>query len=766
MPLHPDDAVHMVLWFKEADGEPLYSFDVRGRQYGQAKLWSSPNAFGPRAYFRTASSPAQLLVDDIQVTDEGVYRCRVDFRGSPTRNLKINLTVIVPPERLMIYDAKRRDRTKLNEPYNEGTDISLVCEVTGGRPRPKVTWYLEKTLLDDSYEHRPDGLTVNHLLFPSVGRQHLNMRLVCQATNTPLAPPTSKMVLLNINLKPVAVHILSKDRMISADRRYEVECKASGSRPLAVITWWKGSRQIKRIAKNFSEDGNQSLSILTFVPVIDDDGKYLTCRAENPDIADSALEDKWKLNVHYMPVVTLKMGSSLNPDDIKEGDDVYFECNIRANPKAYKLSWFHDGQELHHNVTAGLILSDQSLVLQGVTRHSAGDYTCLAANPEGKGSSNPVALRVMYVPTCRDEREELYGALKHETVMLRCEVDANPPFVAFHWTFNNSGDLTEVPGTHYSSSGEVSRLNYTPVSDMDYGTLACWGTNAVGHQRTPCVFQVVAAGRPFPLSNCSLVNQTSDSLHVECLENFDGGLPQSFLMEVLELPERRPRYNVSVVRAPPVFDLYGLEAGTSYQVNLYAVNAKGRSEPYRMEPITFKGVAKFTGPSEPLPMNPVLAGLVAAAGGLGVVVCAVAVALFRRHQHRRRRADKHTALEAVLADDTTDPHSATPGGAVGDDADPDVIPNKYERRPLKGFMKMYKTPPHRRRKKDADADNQANVVKEELNHRHLGEDLHNKVGTLRPKKAAPDTGLESPAPLHKLSSELVTSSHLLQESCI
>lgn len=46
-----------------------------------------------------------------------------------------------------------------------------------------------------------------------------------------------------------------------------------------------------------SEDGNQSVSILSFTPAIDDDGKYLTCRAENPWIADSALEDKWMLNV-------------------------------------------------------------------------------------------------------------------------------------------------------------------------------------------------------------------------------------------------------------------------------------------------------------------------------------------------------------------------------------------------------------------------------------------------------------------------------------
>lgn len=146
------------------------SFDVRGRQFGQAKLWSSPAAFGSRAFFRTASHPAQLLVDDIKLTDEGMYRCRVDFRNSPTRNLKINFTVIgkcsmfliinfsmyifyavacrhkfnikifhtVPPQKPVIYDARRRDRTKLIEPYNEGSDVTLICEVAGGK---KICFY-------------------------------------------------------------------------------------------------------------------------------------------------------------------------------------------------------------------------------------------------------------------------------------------------------------------------------------------------------------------------------------------------------------------------------------------------------------------------------------------------------------------------------------------------------------------------------------------------------------------------------------------------
>lgn len=42
------------------------------------------------------------------------------------------------------------------------------------------------------------------------------------------------------------------------------------------------------------------------------------------------------------PLVVLSLGSTLNPDDIKEGDDVYFECNIKANPKEHRITWYHD----------------------------------------------------------------------------------------------------------------------------------------------------------------------------------------------------------------------------------------------------------------------------------------------------------------------------------------------------------------------------------------------------------------------------------------
>ena len=61
-------------------------------------------------------------------------------------------------------------------------------------------------------------------------------------------------------------------------------------------------------------------------------------------------------------------------------------------------------------------------------------------------------------PICSTEHDELLGALKHETLALKCEVDASPPADSFHWTFNSSGEQTELPARLHSS--EVSRNGF------------------------------------------------------------------------------------------------------------------------------------------------------------------------------------------------------------------------------------------------------------------------------------------------------------------
>ncbi|XP_046821849.1 hemicentin-1 isoform X1 [Vespa crabro] len=729
-----DDNVNMVLWFKEDGGDPIYSFDVRGRrQFNNAQLWSSPTALGSRAFFITATNPAHLSIDRLEAKDEGIYRCMVDFKNTPTENQKMNLTVIVPPSKPEILDSTTKDISRIKEPYNEDSDVKLICQVRGGKPPPKLTWYLDNNVIDESYSYdREFALTVNHLSYPRVGRQHLNARLICQASNTNLVPPQSRVLVLDMNLKPMHVQILTKEERVSAEKNYKVECTTTGSRPTAVITWWKANRPIKKMAQSYPLDNNHTMSILSFVPSIDDDGKYLTCRAENPLIPDSAMEDKWRLEVHYQPVVTLRMGETLNPDDIKEGDDVYFECIVKANPKVYKLAWFKDGKELKNNATAGVILSDHSLVLRGLTRHSAGDYTCLAANSEGKTASNPVTLQIMYTPVCKEGKSEVVvGALKQETVSLVCAVESHPPPLTFHWTFNNSGELMEMPHSRYSHASVAgtpsvveslkeyqqfhgSRLNYTPTTEMDYGTVACWATNQVGKQRSACLFQVIAAGRPYPLHNCTTTELSAPSdveelgtksgtgLIVRCLDGYNGGLPiHSYQLEVVAEEDGVSILLNKTVPANPngaIFEVTGLTTGKSYRLYLYAINAKGRSDSTILEPVTLKGVAMYkTGNTDASMLSPLLLGLAATATLLALAVAGILAALYRKHSNGRAGSPKHAPIvcEPPNAGATTPVHPQTKQAV--DDIDPDIIPNEYERRPLT-YTPVYKTPPQRRKK--------------------------------------------------------------------
>ena len=98
-PSVPGDQVLIVLWYKDGYGKPIYSFDLRPRARGQeeeGKLWASEDGDNtPRAQLNVNSRPtAFLALFGVKEKDGGTYRCRVDFKKSPTRFWKVQLTVI------------------------------------------------------------------------------------------------------------------------------------------------------------------------------------------------------------------------------------------------------------------------------------------------------------------------------------------------------------------------------------------------------------------------------------------------------------------------------------------------------------------------------------------------------------------------------------------------------------------------------------------------------------------------------------------------
>ncbi|CAH0400438.1 unnamed protein product [Chilo suppressalis] len=644
----------MVLWFRKSGGKPIYSFDVRGRSFNKALQWSDPVAFGPRAYFATVARPAALTLNSVQLDDEGVYRCRVDFKNSPTRNFQIRLTVIVPPHQMLLYDKSGADVSGVVGPLEEGAALVLVCEVRGGRPEPVVTWLIDGSSAPQYIGVKTDThVVVNRLELQHLKREDLNTTFKCRAANTILVPPQEKTVRLEMNLAPLSVSLLSRPQQFVAGAVTTLRCVAEGSRPSAQIIWYKDNKSFEREKVTDYSNDTWSVSSLTLTPMPSDNGAVIKCVASNPSLPTKAIDDHIQLNVVYSPVVTLSLGSTLNPQDIKEGDDVYFECNVKANPREHRISWYHNDRPVTQNMTSGIILSTRSLVLQKVTREEAGGYSCKATNVRGETSSAIVKLRVQYAPVCGELSPQVVGAALDEALHVRCSVHADPSDVTFLWQFNNSGESFNVSPARYGAvNGSISELRYTPASERDYGALTCRGTNSVGRQEQPCVFQIVPAARPSPPRNCTVSagnlsnwieenhEDVGDSLVVRCVAGYDGGLPQLVVLEALDSDSGTVRFNVTAnetdgvaVFLVPTGVLWS--TGNSLRLTVHSRNDKGVSERIMVHALAYQDPERRTDGSVHL-----MAGVTKTAFWaiiLTIVVCSCA-ATFTAYFLRRKRS--------------------------------------------------------------------------------------------------------------------------------
>ncbi|XP_047474605.1 uncharacterized protein LOC125028972 isoform X2 [Penaeus chinensis] len=679
----PSDDTILVLFYRGSIGTPIYSIDGRNSPVRQSPHWKDEAALGSRAYFDLTKHPPGLVLDPVEALDEDEYVCRVDFRSSPTRNVRVKLHVVVPPTGIRLMNEANVDVSGVIGPYPVGATVTLKCQVVGGHPRPIVTWRSDGILLDDVSEGLGPDDTVNTLVLESLTRNDLYRVLTCQTANSNLTVPLAAAVTLDMSFPPLDVRILgSRNNPFSAGERYELVCESSGSRPSAKITWWKNGMLMTDARIQVFQEGNVSRSTLYLTPSPADNTVYISCRAENQQVPASGLEDVIKLDVHYSPRLSLLAGQNLDMDDIKEGDDVYFECNIVANPKVYKVQWFHNGDEITHNVSAGVILSNQSLVLQQVTKRSSGQYTCTAANLHGSSGSNAVQLSVKFAPLCRGGQKVVYGAGKHEELNVTCNVEAHPEPFRYRWAFNSSSEVVDIPVSRTWVVGKgLSQVSYTPHSHQEYGSLLCWARNDVGMQKQPCIYHVIHAASPDPVNNCTVENVSSTGAAVRCQAGWDGGLAQTFTLSVSharahtrgqDKKNEAPRVLANTSTSPrPEFTLTGLQAGTEYVLTIMGVNKKGQSEPVRLKIFTLKDIAE----KHTSPVGGTLAFTSLLAVILGVVASLLLMAVVIVLVVRSRCAHVHKPeVKMVYNKGVASPSRGSDDDLNSDDPNPDVIP--------------------------------------------------------------------------------------------
>uniref|UniRef100_T1KG61 Ig-like domain-containing protein n=1 Tax=Tetranychus urticae TaxID=32264 RepID=T1KG61_TETUR len=565
-PAWREDKILLIMWYREDTATPIYTIDSRVTSLMDAPHFIS-DYLQDRVKFQLTEPISYLTIEPIKRIDNGVYRCRVDFRQARTMNKIILLQVIVPVTSIEIHDSNGNEIKDIAGPYNEDDSINITCKVIGGKngktlfrkniffshlfpcvalniincsniinhekslheyepifhvypyrlqkayhlgfPRPEIAWEQNGQKLDKTKYFIFDDFVESTVFLDNLDEKSLFNLITCKATNTNLTVPLSKSFRLDLNLKPKELELTKPENLI-ANVTIELTCSCKGSRPGALIRWYKDEGLINSSETFFHSNHvnmgstTTTVSILQLKPSIADNGKRLSCSAINPKLRETLIEEGFHLNVQYKPIVNLVLGSQNK--DIREGSLILFECNTQANPASNEIGWIFNGATLNTRKMDGILVTPNTLLIENVTRHHRGHYSCSASNTIGTTSSEPLFLDVLYKPFCKWIESKYLGTTLYKNVDLECQVISHPGNIEFQWILQRNDGTTinltpnytiETSKSTTSSSSTTapletitSRLTFFTSTGSDFGSIYCKANNEIGWQEDPCIFYI------------------------------------------------------------------------------------------------------------------------------------------------------------------------------------------------------------------------------------------------------------------------------------
>ncbi|RWS13039.1 nephrin-like protein, partial [Dinothrombium tinctorium] len=480
-----DDSISLILWYKnDRKSAPIYSVDARNTPVERAKHFASENLKN-RAKFDLSFRPALLQIDPVKEDDVGIYLCRVDFKWARTINTLSNLSVIIPPRQVLIKDEHQNPLHDIIGPYDEGSNVRLICEAYGGTPSPSLIWLRDGVVIDNSY----------------------NLTRINNSNN----------------VKPLDVQIVAFKRALFAGTKADIICQSRGARPPATLTWFLDNEPLTAFARHTKSEADpgsaQKRAIIKF-------------KLEDNEL-DSDDSDKGSQQIEQEgDEVIIKCDIDANPpvSEIKCNATLVLKVARREHNGNYKCRAVNEQGNGESKETS---FSIHYAPICATRENSQSSLASQSSAASSKAKSNLLSSSSSLV----------YNSVPSEKATVQCKVDANPKDVSFYWTFNgteisslisNSETVTSSSSIASSKSAKTANskhqhiferqvdnglesiLYFTPSSVSDFGLLACWAKNIVGSQLEPCLFTLLPANPPQSLQSCLITNQTWDSIFVEC----------------------------------------------------------------------------------------------------------------------------------------------------------------------------------------------------------------------------------------------------------
>ncbi|GLH07354.1 Down syndrome cell adhesion molecule-like protein Dscam2 [Gryllus bimaculatus] len=244
----------------------------------------------------------------------------------------------------------------------------------------------------------------------------------------------------------------------------ELTCSSTGGSPDPDIKWYKAGSEYPLDAE--LRPGNSrdapTAAVLRVTPARGDDGAAYRCVVWNRALSDgSHLVTNVTLNVNYFPRV--KVGPE-NPLRVERDAPVTLQCAVDAKPKVSSVRWSRNGR---------FVATALQHTISRVAVKDAGTYVCSADNGLGQAGEAELSLEVLYPPEVTVDNGS--GASNHreaeegETLVVRCNVSANPPPVTVEWLREDRPDFRQTG----------NQLLIGRVSAEDVGSYTCRAVNVL-----------------------------------------------------------------------------------------------------------------------------------------------------------------------------------------------------------------------------------------------------------------------------------------------
>ncbi|KAI4577648.1 hypothetical protein MJT46_003483 [Ovis ammon polii x Ovis aries] len=402
--------------------------------------------------FQALLGGQRLEIQDAQVSDKGLYSCRVSNAAGEAMRA-FSLTVQVPPT----FENPETESVS----QVAGSRLVLNCDVTGV-PAPSVTWLKDRIPVESSMARgmvsRGGRLQLSNLQPDQAGTY------TCVAENT--QAEASKNFVVAVLVAPrIQNSGTTQEHSVLEGQDVQLDCEADGEPPPYVVWLKDGSPLDESMGAHlwFYLDGS---SLVLKGLRASDSGAY-TCVAHNAAGEDARLHT---VNVLVPPV--LEPAEFQNDVAVVRGSPVFFPCEARGSPLPF-VSWVKDGepllpQSLEHG---------PGLLLEAVEAGDAGTYSCVAVSEAGEARRH-FQLMVMDPPYIEDSGQPGELLLTPGTPLeLLCDARGTPaPNITWHkdgQALSRPEDgqgarrVLRVEGVQVSDAGLYTCLAHSPAGEVE-----------------------------------------------------------------------------------------------------------------------------------------------------------------------------------------------------------------------------------------------------------------------------------------------------------